>query len=72
MAARRRRSDKGQSRQNFQAKNEISQFLSKINVTYLKRTHFSSRIQIKTKKYRFIIEKLEKKIIFPFFGQKQG
>ena len=72
MAARRRRSDKGQLRQNFQAKNEILQFLSHINVIYLKRTHFSSRIQIQTKKYRFIIEKLEKKIIFPFFGQKQG
>ena len=72
MAARRRRSDKGQSRQNFQAKNEILQFLSHINVIYLKRTHFSSRIQIQTKKYRFIIEKLEKNLIFPFFGQKQG
>ena len=72
MAARGRRSDEGQSRQNFQAKNEISQFLSHINVIYLKIMHFSSRIQIQTKKYRFIIEKLEKKLIFPFFGQKQG
>ena len=72
MAARGRRSDEGPSRQNFHAKIEISQFLSHIDVIYLKRTHFSSRIQIQTKKYRFIIEKLEKNLIFPFFGQKQG
>ena len=49
MAARRRRSDEGQSRQYFQGKNQISQFLSDINVIYLKRTHFSCRIQIQTK-----------------------
>ena len=50
LAARGRRSDEGQSRQYFQGKNQISQFLSYINVIYLKRTHFSCRIQIQTKK----------------------
>ena len=70
MAARGRRSDEGPSRQNFHAKNEISQFLSHINVIYLKRTHFSSRIQIQTKKYRFIIEKFEKKLNFSIFWSK--
>ena len=72
MAARGRRSDEGPSRQNFHAKNEISQFLSHINVIYLKRTHFSSRIQIQTKKVWFIIEKFEKNWIFLFLGQKRG
>ena len=72
MAARRRRSDEGQSRQYFQGKNQISQFLSYINVIYLKRTHFSCRIQIQTKNIWFIIEKFEKIWIFPFLGQKRG
>ena len=69
MAARCRRSDEGQSRQYFQAKNEISQFLSYINVIYLKRTHFSSRIQIQTKKYGSLLKNL-KKIEFFYFWVK--
>ena len=72
MAARRRRSDEGQSRQYFQGKNQISQFLIYINVIYLKRTHFSCRIQIQTKKVWFIIEKFEKIWIFPFLGQNEA
>ena len=60
MAARGRRSDEGPSRQNFHAKNEIWQFLSHINVIYLKRTHFSSRIQIQTKKYGSLLKNLKK------------
>ena len=72
MAARCRRSDEGQSRQYFQAKNQISQFLSYIYVIYLKRTNFSCRIQIQTKKVWFIIEKFEKIWIFPIFGSKRG
>ena len=72
MAARRRRSDEGQSRQYFQAKNQISQFFSYIYVIYLKRTNFSCRIQIQTNNISFIIEKFEKIWIFPFLGQKRG
>ena len=67
MAARRRRSDEGQSRQYFQAKNQISQFLSYIYVIYLKRTNFSCRIQIQTKKYDSLLENLKKFEFFRFW-----
>ena len=72
MAARGRRIDEGTSRQNFHAKNEISQFLSHMNVLYLKRTHFSSRIQIQTKKHGSLLKHLKENSIFPFLGQKRG
>ena len=61
MATIRRQSDEGQSRQYFLAKNQISQFLSYINVIYLKRTHFSCRIQIQTKKYGSLLKNLKEK-----------
>ena len=64
MAARGRRSGEGQSRQYFLAKSQFSQFLSYINVIYLKRTHFSSRIQIQTKKYGSLLN-------FSIFGSKK-
>ena len=69
MAARRRQSDEGHSHQYFQGKSQILQFLCYINVIYLKRTHFSCRIQIQTKRVWFIIEKFEKIWIF-VFGSK--
>ena len=72
MAARRRQSDEGHSHQYFQGKSQILQFLCYINVIYLKRTHFSCRIQIQTKRAWFIIEKFEKIWIFPVLGQKRG
>ena len=72
LAARCRRSGEGQSWQYFHVKNQILQFLSYIYVIYLKRMHFSCRIQIQTKKVWFIIEKFEKIPIFPILGQKRG
>ena len=72
MAARRRRSDEGQSRQYFQGKNQISQFLSYINVIYLKRTHFSCRIQIQTKKYGSLVKKLKKIEFFCFWVKNEA
>ena len=72
MAARRRRSDEGQSRQYFQAKNQISQFLSYIYVIYLKRTNFSCRIQIQTKKYDLLLKNLKRFEFFRFLGQNEA
>ena len=73
LTARCRRSDEGQSLQYFEIKNQFLQFLSYINVIYLKRLHFSCRNQIQTKKKMwFIIEKFEKNSISPFLGQKRG
>ena len=53
LAARRRWSDEGLSRQIFLAKNPKFQFFSYRHVMYLKRTHFSWRIQIDKEKIGF-------------------
>ena len=71
MAARRRRSDEGQLCQYFQAKKQISQFLSYIYVIYLKRTHFSCRIQIQTKKYGSLLKNLKKFQFFLFWVKNE-
>ena len=63
---------KGQSHQSFQAKNEILQFLSHINVIYLKRTHFSCRIQIQTKKYGSLLKNLKKIEFFHFWVKNEA
>ena len=72
LTARCRRSDKGQSLQYFEIKNQFLQFLSYINVIYLKRLHFSCRNQIQTKNmvYHWIIWK--KNQFFPFWVKNEG
>ena len=69
LTARCRRSDEGQSLQYFEVKNQILQFLSYINVIYLKRLHFSCRNQIQTKNMVYHW-KIWKKINFSLFGSK--
>ena len=70
MAARRRQSDEGHSYQYFQGKSQILQFLCYINVIYLKRTHFSCRIQIQTKKSMIHYWKIWKNLNFSDFWVK--
>ena len=69
LAARGRRSDEGQLRQFFSAKNPKFQFFSYRHVIYLKRTHFSCRIRIHNKKWDLIL-KNRKKIHFSYFCLK--
>ena len=49
--------------QNF----EISQFLTYINIWYIKRKHFSCRNQFHTEKVWFFARKIEKNDFFDFF-----
>ena len=72
MAARRHRSDESQSRQYFQGKNQILQFLSYIYVMYLKRTNFSCRIRIQAKKYESLMENFKKFEFFRFWVKNEA
>ena len=72
LAARGRRSDEGQSRQFFQAKNQKFSILSYKHVIYLKRTHFSCRIQIHNKKIGFDWRKWEKISFSNFCLKNEG
>ena len=71
MAARRRRSDVGQLRQNFQAKNEILQFLSYINVMYLKRI-FHVEFKFEQKQYGSLLKNLKKFEFFCFWVKNEA
>ena len=72
LAARRRRSGKGQSRQYFQAKNSKFSIFSYKYVIYLKWKLKLCRIQIHDKTIWFVSEKLEKSPFFSFLPQKRG
>ena len=72
LAARRRRSGEGQSRQYFQAKNPKFSIFSYKYVIYLKWKLKLCRIQIHDKMIWFLSEKLEKSPFFSFLPQKRG
>ena len=72
LAARGRRSDKGQSCLISSEKIQKFQFFSHKHVIYLKRTHFSCRIQLHDEKIWFDGKKLKKFRFFNFFCQKRG
>ena len=72
LAARRRRSCEGQSRQYFQAKNPKFSIFSYKYVIYLKWKLKLCRIQIHDKMIWFLSEKLEKSPFFSFLPQKRG
>ena len=72
LAARGRRSDEGQSRQFFQAKNPKFSILSYKHVIYLKWKLKLCRIQIHNEKYDLILENGGKNPYFWFLPQKRG
>ena len=72
LAARGRRSDEGQSCLISSEKIQKFQFFSHKHVIYLKRTHFSCRIQLHDEKIWFDGKKLKKFQFFNFFVKNEG